>query len=248
MAGRGQAMASDRQRPMKITAEYGKLTPVMDDNRLFMVGVIHRDKEGPALLRNWVEQIDPDVITLELSRYGVQLRMDRGKEFRARIHKVLRGLEADGVFPNEEAVSMLLAYLAIPYEFEVAARYAGPRGIPLHLVDMDFFSYVKLQKIEELLSEENIRRMACQDTLSDEGKEKVMARLVFEKGLKIAPYDDEMYVRDKYITGRIRLLMEDHSNKKFLHVCGWQHLQDPANLYGPLNPAKVFFYDKTLCL
>ena len=34
----------------------------------------------------------------------------------------------------------------------------------------------------------------------------------------------------------------------FLHVCGWQHLCDPLQLYRELNPTKVFIYDKTLCI
>ena len=75
-----------------------------------------------------------------------------------------------------------------------------------------------------------------------------MARLYFEKGITTKQYDREMYIRDRYMSAKIQELMERAPDKKFLHVCGWQHLNDPFGLYNPYNPTKVFSYDKAFCL
>jgi len=107
---------------------------------------------------------------------------------------------------------------------------------------------VKLRAIEDLFSEENIERVLTRTEEPNGHQEKATARLYFEKGIKIVPYDREMYVRDRYMTAKIKDLMKNNPNRRLLHVCGWQHLEDPSNLYGIFNPTKIFFHDKALCL
>ncbi len=109
---------------------------------------------------------------------------------------------------------------------------------------MDFFSYVKLRSIEDLLSKENIEKMLLLTEMPNGNQEMTAARLFFEKGISITQYDREMYIRDRYMSSKVQDLMKYSNDKKFLHVCGWQHLQDPLKLYTPLNPIKVFSHDK----
>jgi hypothetical protein len=218
------------------------------NTKFFILGVIHRDKEGPQLLREWMERINPDVVTLEFSNYGLTFRKERGAELKMGIDKVLEALRDDNVPYKKEAPSALFSYVDMPYEYEVVLKYCNERNIPLYLIDMDVFSYLKLQKVDDLLSEENIKKVLCEKEGDGNHNEKTLAKMFFEKGIKVVPYTDEMYVRDKYMSDRIAILMKYHKDKRFLHVCGWQHLQDPHNLYNPLNPIKVFSYDKTICL
>lgn len=220
----------------------------MVESLFIMLGVIHRDGEGPALLEDWLNRIGPDVITLELSHYGMRFRREKGEEYRKRILQTAARLEAEGVSADSEALSVLLSYVSIPYEFDVASGYATDHGVPFYLIDMDFFSYVKLASIEDLVSDENVRKTLSGPEGSNGNQEKTMARLYFEKGIKAVPYDREMYIRDRHMGAKIADLMKRHPDKRFLHVCGWQHLQDPSNLYSPFNPIKVFSYDKTFCL
>jgi hypothetical protein len=147
-----------------------------------------------------------------------------------------------------DGLSRLFPYINLPYEYEVASRYAEEHNASLHLIDMDDFSYLKLQKIDELFEENNIRQLLYGEAVTGGSNEKTAARLFFEKGVKVFPYTDEMYIRDKYVSNRISLLMKHHKHKKFLHICGWQHLQDPHGLYALFNPGKAFFYDKAFCV
>lgn len=217
----------------------------MSERLFIMIGVIHRDDEGPALLRHWLERIKPEAITLELSHYGMRFRRERGEHYRRRILQISGRIEKEGGVCNDRALLMLLSYINIPYEFDVTSAYSAEYGKPLHLVDMDFFSYVKLRQIEDLLSDENVQKTLSGPETSNGGREKAMARLYFDKGIMVAPYDREMYIRDRYMSARIRELIKRYPDGPFLHVCGWQHLQDPSDLYTPLNPVKVFSHDKT---
>lgn len=221
----------------------------MTESLFIMLGVIHRDEDGPALLKDWLARIKPDVVTIEFSHYGLRFRRELGEEYKRRVGEIVAQLNENGEKYNEEALASLFAYVNTPYEFDVVSAYAAEQGIPFSLIDMDFFSYVKLRDIEDLFSEENIEKVL---TRTDEGpngnQEKAAARLYFEKGIKIVPYDREMYVRDRYMTAKINDLMKNHPNRRLLHVCGWQHLEDPSNLYGIFKPTKVFSHDKALCL
>ena len=98
------------------------------------------------------------------------------------------------------------------------------------------------------MSTDNLETILATDTGEGRGYESVLARLYFENGVKTVPYTNEMRVRDKYMSNKIAVLRRHYKGKRFLHICGWQHLQDPHNLYGPENPVKVFIYDKTFCL
>jgi hypothetical protein len=220
----------------------------MAESLFFMLGVIHRDEDGPALLKDWLARIKPDVVTIELSHYGLRFRRELGGEYTKRINQILAKREERGESCSSEALKSLLSYVNIPYEYDGVSLYAAKYGIPFYLIDMDFFSYVKLRAIEDLLSEENIKKVLARTEETNGNQEKAVARLYFEKGIKIVPYDREMYVRDRYMTARINDLMKNNPNRRLLHVCGWQHLEDPSNLYGILNPTKVFSHDKALCL
>jgi hypothetical protein len=220
----------------------------MDSGRLYIIGVIHRDKKGPDLLSRWLDRIRPDVITLELSRFGLSLRQERGEEYKARIGQVLTSMRERNVPWNQDALSLLQSYVDPPYEFQVASAYKAAHEIPLYLIDMDMFSYLRLRSIEELLSPENIENLLSDRHRPARPQEKVLADLFFTKGVKVLPYSDEMYIRDLYMSRKIGVLLRFHTGGRFLHVCGWQHLQDPHDLYTPFKPVKVFFYDKALCV
>ena len=219
----------------------------MAESLFVMLGVIHRDVDGPDLLKDWLARIKPDVVTLEFSHYGLRFRRELGEEYQGRIERVVSRLKGKGKPLNKDGLASLVSYVKIPYEFDVASAYTAEQGIPFYLIDMDFFSYVKLRPIEDLFSEENIEKVLTRTEGPNGNQEKAAARLYFEKGIKIVPYDREMYVRDRYMAAKIHDLMKDNHDRRFLHVCGWQHLHDPSGLYSPFNPTKVFSHDKAFC-
>jgi len=224
------------------------LSVLRPDHGLIMLGVIHRDEFGPDLLDRWLRAVEPHVITLEFSHYGARFRREAGPVLRKRIEEVFNRLKRDNLPCYDNALSMALSYIGMPYEFDTASRYGKEHGIAVHLVDMDFFSYVKLREVEEFLSPGNLERLLAERTEGRADQEKGLARLFFDKGVKTAPYTKEMSIRDRYMSNKIAVLRKYHGEKRFLHITGWRHLEDPLNLYGPLEPVKVFIYDKTFCV
>jgi len=217
-------------------------------SKFFMLGIIHRDDRGAELLREWLLNIAPEVITLEFSNYGLTFRKERGGKYKKMLDEILNKMEGNDEHYDKEALSSLFSYINMPYEYEVSSRYAKEHNVSLYLIDVDAFSYLNLQKAEEELFEENnIKQLLCKSTPAGR-KEKTVARLFFEKGIKLFSYTDEMHIRDKYMSNKISILMKHSMNKRFLHICGWQHLQDPYGLYAPFNPVKVFSNDKAICI
>jgi hypothetical protein len=217
-------------------------------NKIFMLGVVHRDAEGPKLLLQWLERIMPRIITLEFTHYGLTFRKKKGREYKKRIREVLTKIKGNNRKYNAETLADLLSYVDVPYEYKVASQYTKKHSGLLYLIDLDVFSYLKLKNSEELFHPANIEKLLCNGGGHRNGNEKAMAKLFFEGGIKTARYTEEMHIRDRYMRDKISILTRSHKDKIFLHICGWQHLEDPHNLYTPLNPEKVFIYDKTVCI
>lgn len=211
-----------------------------------MVGVIHRDEEGPRLLEGWLRRIEPRVITVEVSLYGLQFRRERGAGYRERTMEIMKGMGLEGEEVQRRIGGEILGLLDVPYEYETARRYGEAHNARLYCVDMDLFSCLKLRKVEELVSPGNVAGVASLGQGGSGNPEKVLARLFFEKGVKLGRYTEEMHARDLYAAKRISLLMRHRPDGRFVHVCGWRHLEDPYRVFKPLQPVKVFVYDETL--
>jgi len=217
-----------------------------NENKLIMLGVIHRDEKGSQLLLQWLERIMPHIVTLEFSNYGLTFRRKNGKEYKKNIMEVLKKIKGYNRKYNTEALANLLSYADVPYEYKIASRYIKKHGGFLYLIDPDIFSCLKLKNSEELFHPANVEKLLCSGECQRKGNEKAMAKLFFEGGIMVAPYTEEMHTRDRHMRDKISILMRSRKGKRFLHICGWRHLEDPHNLYAPLNPEKVFIYDKTV--
>jgi hypothetical protein len=211
-----------------------------------MLGVIHGDRDGRALLDEWLESAGPDMVTLEFSRYGLNFRRARGGALRQKAGEAIEELRSEGLRLEEDALDALFSYIDLPLEFTAASEYCDRRGAQLFLVDMDRFSSVNLNGMDELIAKENLRMFLGSDQCRL-GRQKAMARLFLEKGIKTFPYTEEMRLRDLHMSERIAHLVKRHAPSRLVHLCGWQHLCDPFGLYTALHPKKAFLYDKALC-
>jgi hypothetical protein len=212
-----------------------------------MLGVIHRDKNGVPLLSRWLDYLKPDVITLEFSRYGMTFRKKHGAELRARVDGLAAKMRLGAEASSRGALEALHDYIELPYEYTETSQYADRLGIPLHLVDLDLFSYINLRSMDELLDEKNVQVWFGEhkELTREVEKARALARLFFDKGIKTFSYTDEMLTRDRHVKEQLALLMQHYPGKRVLHVCGWQHLSDPHNIYDSLNPVKVFAHDRS---
>ena len=219
------------------------ISPETGDRSFYILGMIHKDKDNGRLIDKWLGQIKPHVVTLEFSQYGLMFRKEKGAIYRKQIESVIIDMRQNKEAFNEEALSFLYSYIDLPCEYESAARYCNATDASLHLIDIDLFSYLKLKKVEELLSTENIRKLLTTYDRQVNDSERAMAKLYFDSGVQIAPYTDEMLIRDKYMGRRIGILMRYHHGRRFAHITGWQHLRDPSGVFAPFHPVKVFPYD-----
>ena len=212
-----------------------------------MLGTIHRDKEGAQLLSRWLDYLKPDVITLEFSRYGMMFRKTHGTALRARLDALAAKMGLGAEPSSREALRALHDYIELPYEYTETSQYADRLSIPLHLVDLDLFSYINLRSMDELLDEKNMLTWFGErkELANEMENQRALARLFFDKGIKTFSYTDEMLTRDRHVKENLALLARHYKGRRLLHVCGWQHLSDPHNIYDPLNPVKVFAHDRS---
>jgi hypothetical protein len=208
-----------------------------------ILGIIHRDKSNSRIIGDWLNMIRPQLITLEFSRYGLVFRKEKGPFYRKKIESVVAQMKQDGEAYSKEALSSLNAYIDLPSEYEAASLYCNENGASLHLVDMDRFSYMKLKNADKLFSEKNIRSIIGTSDGHTCAHERVLARLFFNSGIQVAPYTEEMRIRDRYMGRRIGTLLQNHKDWRITHITGWQHLKDPYNVFTPFHPIKVFSYD-----
>ena len=212
-----------------------------------MLGVIHGDRDGKVLLERWLDATGPDMVTLEFSHYGLAFRQALAGALRQKAREAIDELRAEGSRIEDAALDALFSYIDFPLEFTAASEYCDRRGAHLFLVDMDRFSSINLSRMDELIAKENLRMLLESDQCKG-GRQKAMARLFFEKGIKTFPYTEEMRMRDRHMSERIGHLVKRHAPSRVVHICGWQHLGDPLGLYTALCPKKAFIYDKGLCV
>lgn len=219
---------------------------IPEERRFFMIGVIHRDGDGARRLEEWLNRIGPGMITVELSAYGLQFRRERGAHLREKTMEMAEAMGIEDEGARRRIREDLLGLLDLPYEYETARQYGETHDARLYCVDMDFFSFLRLRKVDDLVSPDNVAAVACRQDGEKDNPEKALARLFFEKGVKVGGYTEEMHVRDCYVARRIGLLMRHHPGTRVVHVCGWRHLEDPFQVFRPLQPVKVFVYDETV--
>ena len=218
------------------------------ENQFIMIGVIHGDREGKALLEARLESARPDAVTVEVSAYGLAYRRSKGEELKQQVRSAADGLKREGRPIDEAALEALYAYIDLPFEFTSASDYCARRGVPVFPIDLDRFSSARLSSMEELVSKENLDRLLSPPVQSGGVCQKAVARLFFEKGVKAFSYTEEMLTRDRHMSGVIAGIIKRRAPACLVHICGWQHLCDPFDEYGPLRPKKVFIHDKAFCV
>jgi hypothetical protein len=217
-------------------------------SRFFMLGVIHGDGEGKRLLSDWLESAAPDAITVELSRYGLRYRQSKGEALKEKVRAAVGELRAEGLAIDNDALGRLFSYIDLPFEFTSPRDYAAKHGVPLFPIDLDEHSSLRLSRMEELIAKKNLALFLSPQGRSAIGSQRAMARLYFEKGINAFPYTEEMRLRDRHMSGTIAQLLKLNTPARLVHICGWQHLCDPFDEYGPLHPRKVFIHDKAFCV
>lgn len=234
---------------------------------LTLVGTIHRDPNGFPRLMEILERESPDVITLEMSEYGVAFRERTGPRLKAKLFDILRGLSGESIQresakPNKSrspfesgAIRAILLALELPFEFRAVKAYSERKGISFRCIDLSKYSRAKLEKLqEEMITVDNLRKIPAFPPLDQQDelrKQRILAQRLtsedvdqfFVEAFLNGRMEDGMAQRDWYISLRIKEIMRNHGY--IVHVGGWEHLLDDPQgktLYGllkDLGPKRV---------
>ena len=227
---------------------------------LTLVGTIHRDPKGLPRLMETLERESPDIITLEMSEYGVAFRERNGFRLKERLFDILRGLHEKSTqnqrgkieWPQNPleigAIRAILLTLELPFEFMAVKAYCERKRIPFRCIDLSTYSRAKLKTLrKEMITEDNLWKIlafAAMDPHEELRRQQILARrLISHDGDQVfmevflnGKIGDGIVHRDRYMSLRIKEILRNH--KKILHVGGWEHLLDyprGKTLYGLLK-------------
>ncbi|BCR07036.1 hypothetical protein DESUT3_41050 [Desulfuromonas versatilis] len=209
--------------------------------RLTLVGTVHRDPQGRAKLLRLLEELRPDLLTLEMSPAALHYRQLHSRHLGLRLERILerlareRGEDRRSV-AGHPAVADILSLLELPFEYQACAAWAEQSGTPLRLIDLGEISVAKLKRVEtELITYRNLRVLVG----LPEGAEKTsgeglgFARLLLGERLDEAVRqaflerhrgEEGIGQRDKWMEGKIRELLRSRPGGHLVHVGGWLHL------------------------
>ncbi len=190
-----------------------------------LVGTVHLDPSGPGWLEGLLHALEPEVITLEMSRWGLLFRRREGPRLLGLIRSHLGGR------PPSERLAALMAAIELPYEYTVTERYAQSHKIRLVPVDVSRFSHDKLSLLEsEALAPENIEALQ-----EDEGFS--LSRSAMEQRLLAMRYRHDSSLFPWHFDGAAREEMSERARRmarciawyrararRVVHVGGWAHL------------------------
>lgn len=132
-------------------------------DRLTLLGTVHRDSQGKNRLTHLLEELRPNLITLEMSPYGYEYRTLRTRPLIARLERILDRLADEfdqprDTFASHPAIVDIRELLELPFEYRAAEAYARTHGATLKLVDLSEVSVAKLRRVETgLISYRNLR-------------------------------------------------------------------------------------------
>jgi hypothetical protein len=213
--------------------------------RLVLLAAVHGDPAGYERAWRFFEQLRPEVITVEISRFSVRFRERAVRGWRRRLALAL------GAMPPEAAANLAVARVAaqaeVPFEYRAARDWGQGHTVAVKLLDSSAAARHHLPRYaKELLSAANLRALGesgSPGTLEDfVAREFRRARLAMQGRLRMLPHgaDAQKSRRERLWAKRLKRLAA--GGQRVVHVGGWEHLvpwQDGDNLLGllgDLNP------------
>jgi len=224
---------------------------------LLMVGTVHRDPRGKAKLLRLLQREQPSAVSVEISPYARIFRSQKAEAFRAALRENLRSIHQEEGLPwrailSHSAIQGIFLLLKEPYEWRAVRAYGEETGCKVQDIDMSGYSEEKLSHLSELVSRENLHTLL---SLSFPGlNEQVKnhygrARFLFTHPPSVWLENREMREREFIMAEKIRGLLLQGEEGKFVHIGGWEHLleySDPPSLYNllrDLHPRRVLLAD-----
>ncbi len=200
-----------------------------DKAHVSLVGVLHLDIDAKDALFDLLNNLKPDCIAVEISKFSICYRSVHEKEWLAKFEEIL--LELPAGKRSHFRLELLKRQLRMPFEWEVAKSYGEATGTQVVPVDCGQISQKELPSwSNELLCKDNLLLVTSEP---DQAIEHYFAEhykraayyLTRPEGLS-GPiemfFDTEWQKREKFLAERTLDLAS--KNKKVVYIGGWMHL------------------------
>lgn len=198
---------------------------------ILLLGTSHIDPLCGERLFLLLEKHRPDMILLEISPFSLLFRKTAGRIFRSILAGRIRSL---GI-PFEGEIRLLHEYFGIPAEHSAVMSYAKKTGAAVRLVDVSFFSFLRLALSFRALGRRNLENLAGKagDRFSLEmraadrifnGKDSLLGEL------RLSGFGKDLLVRrrEECLASRVSRYRKKHRGRRMVYVGGWEHCMDDA--------------------
>jgi hypothetical protein len=192
---------------------------------LILIGTVHGDPLGYARAFKLLRRLQPDLVTVEVSRFSLRYRERQESHWQRLLEQALEGLPAGAA--GHLAIRRLAAQVALPFEVRVARDYGQRSAIPWRPLDLGRPSRRHLPRYaRELLAPENVRVLL---TTEDEPLDNYVAR-EYQRARLAAPrppwwslsFAPETRRRERLQARRLRDCLARYP--RVVHLGGWEHL------------------------
>jgi hypothetical protein len=175
-----------------------------------------------------LEEICPDLITLEMSPFSLRFRLREGKKFRKRILAGIEKFEQTGL----TGLSGIMRMLDIPFEYRACAGYAEEKNIEMKLIDLSKYSRPKLLELKKDLENAEILKSSLLFADSDRNDCLYAFNNALHSLKNRAGFDHdtgdpavrEMFERDCAMAEKIIRFVMMRKYMRIAHAGGWEHL------------------------
>jgi hypothetical protein len=203
------------------------VSPIPASTNLILLATVHGDPAGYGRARRIFEQLQPEVITVEISPFSVRYREQALQGWRRQLAEALKTLPPEA--GQSLAVARVAAQTDVPFEYRAARDWGRLHQVPLKLLDAGMVARSHLPRYaDELLSLDNLRVLsenAASGTLEEfVAAEFHRARLAREGKLRPLPrlVASDNQSRERLWAKRLKGLAA--SGKRVVHLGGWEHL------------------------
>ena len=201
--------------------------PVLPSTNLTLLATVHGDPAGYERAWRFFERLQPEVITVEISRFSVRYRERAAEGWRRRLAEALGELSPDAA--KSLAVARVAAQAEVPFEYRAARDWGKSHAVPVKPLDTGAAARHHLPRYAgELLTAANLRCLCdhgATGTLTEfVAWEFRRARLAREGKLRALPLagDAAIHSRERLWAKRLKRLVS--TGKRVVHLGGWEHL------------------------
>jgi hypothetical protein len=204
--------------------------------RLTLIGTVHGDPRGHALLSGLLASLRPDLILVELSPFGLAYRAAR-RRFLERLF--LRNLKRAAIALRmgvggasaHPRIAPIFRQISIPFEYLASAEFARRTKARLVLADSSEFSKIWVQTWLEMIAEKNLRVLLSLPSETADPIAAAYARAAagiggsrFPAPLELPNRDEALQEREYRIAVKVRTALGSFRPEKPVYIGGWQHL------------------------